>query len=166
MTFENSKRGMKIIGILLLIYGVLVATHLGEFWPFSVYPMFSKAGNPWTRAIVLDVSDVPDEELWDPRTLTGLDLDPVAIGKIGVDQIDFSNFMSKTENWTVNRRNALRSMFGPDNIGSGRWMTAKAHGKLVGPDSVTVVIQPFLMVTSDSVYMNPRLDQSHYFKGE
>lgn len=166
MTKTDSRRGMKIIGIVLLFYGVLVGTHEGEFWPFSIYPMFSQAGNPWTRAIVLDVTDVPENELWNPRTLTDLNADPVPIGSYGVDQIDFSNFISKTENWTENRRNALRSMFGPDNIGSERWMAAKAHGKLVGEDSVAVVIQPFLLVTADSVYMNSRLDESQYFTGE
>lgn len=166
MTITDSRRGMKIIGILLVIYGLLVATHKGEFWPFSVYPMFSQAGNPWTRAIVLDVTDTPDDKLWQTRTVTDLDLDAVGIGKIGVDQIDFSNFISKTENWTENRRNALRLMFGPDNIGNERWMTAKANGRLIGTDSVAVVIQPFLLVTADSVYMNPNLDQSYYFKGE
>jgi hypothetical protein len=52
---------MKVIGIILLIYAVLVASHEGEFWPFSIYPMFSQAGNPWTRAMVIDVTDLPDE---------------------------------------------------------------------------------------------------------
>ena len=74
--------------------------------------------------------------------------------------------MSKTENWTEQRRNALRSMFGPDNIGSERWMASKAHGRLIGEDSVVVIIQPFLLITADSVYMNPRLNDSDYFKTE
>lgn len=166
MTKSGSRRGMKIIGVILLFYGVLVGTHKGEFWPFSIYPMFSQAGNPWTRAIVLDVTNVPDDEVWQPRTLEGLQPDAVPIGNYGVDQIDFSNFISKTENWTTGRRDALRSMFSPDEIGSARWMASKVHGRLVGPDSVVVIIQPFLMVTADSVYMNPQLDESQYFSGE
>lgn len=166
MTKSHSRRAMKIIGIILLCYGVLVASHKGEFWPFSIYPMFSKAGNPWTRAIVLDVTNTPDDEIWEPRTLSDLSVEPIAIGSYGVDQIDFSNFISKTENWTESRRNALRTMFGPGNIGSERWMTAKVNGRLVGADSVVVVIQPFLLVTADSVYVNPRLEESDYFRGE
>lgn len=159
-------KGMKIIGVVLLIYAALVATHEGEFWPFSIYPMFSQAGNPWTRAIVLDVTDLPDDEIWNPKTLSELPAEPVPVGNYGVDQIDFSNFISKTENWTVNRRNALRSMFGRENIGARRWMASKAQGKLVDEDSVVVVIQPFLMITADSVYMNPQLNESDYFSGE
>lgn len=160
------KRGMKIIGIILVIYAALVASHEGEFWPFSIYPMFSQAGNPWTRAIVLDVSETPDEEMWNSQPLSELNADPVPIGSIGVDQIDYSNFISKTTNWTESRRNALRSMFGPENIGNGRWMASKAHGQLVAEDSVVIVIQPFLLVTADSVYMNPQLSESDYFSGE
>lgn len=163
MTQTNSRRGMKIIGIILLFYGILVGTHEGEFWPFSVYPMFSQAGQPWTRAIVLDVTQVPDNEVWKPRTLSGLDLETVPIGSYGIDQIDFSNFMSKTDNWTERRRNALRSMFSPDEIGSKRWMASKVNGQLIGPDSVVVIIQPFLLVTADSVYTNPQLEKSEYF---
>lgn len=166
MTQADSKRSLKVIGILLLIYGMLVATHEGEFWPFSIYPMFSQAGNPWTRAIVLDVTDLPEDEIWDQRPLSELSVDPVPVGNYGVDQIDFSNYMSKTENWTQRRRNAVRYMFGPENIGAGRWMASKAHGRLVGEDSVVVVIQPFLLITSDSVYTNPTLDESDYFGGE
>lgn len=166
MTKPDSRRGMKIIGIILLCYGVLVGSHEGEFWPFSVYPMFSKAGNPWTRAIVLDVTDIPDEEIWQPRTLSNLSVEPVPIGRYGVDQIDFSNFISKTDHWTERRRDAVRTMFGANNIGSERWMASKVNGRLVGPDSVVVIIQPFLLVTADSVYMNPQLEESDYFRGE
>lgn len=166
MDKSSTKRGMKIIGVILLVYTALVATHEGEFWPFSIYPMFSQAGNPWTRAIVLDVSDVPEDEIWNPRSLSDLSVEPVPMSSLGVDQIDYSNFVSKTTRWTESRRNALRSMFGPENIGAGRWMASKVQGKLVAEDSVVVMIQPFLLVTADSVYMNPQLSESDYFRGE
>ena len=50
------QKSVRITLISFIIYGALVATHEGEYWPFSIYPMFSKAGNPWTRAIVRDVT--------------------------------------------------------------------------------------------------------------
>lgn len=166
MPGTDIKRGMKIIGITLLIYGILVGIHEGEFWPFSIYPMFSQAGNPWTRAIVLDVTDLPEDEIWQPQSLQSRSTNPVPVGRYGVDQIDFSNFISKTDEWTERRRNALRAMFGPENIGRGRWMVSKANGELVGPDSVVVILQPFLLVTADSVFMNPHLDESEYIPGD
>lgn len=165
MNKDQTKRGMKVIGILMLIMAVLLAPHEGEFWPFSIYPMFSQAGHPWTRAMVVDVTELNDDEIWEAYSLENMQADPVPVGKYGVDQIDYSNFMSKTENWTESRRNALITMFGADQIGSDRWMASKVHGRMVGEDSVAVVIQPFLMFTADTVYLNPHLDEDDYFRG-
>lgn len=148
-----------------MIFALLVAPHEGEFWPFSIYPMFSQAGNPWTRAMVIDVTDYDADEIWETHSLEDLRGEPVPVGKYGVDQIDYSNFMSKTRNWTEPRRMALIQMFGAENIGSQKWMASKVHGKMVGEDSVAVQIQPFLLFTADSVYMNPHLDESEYFRG-
>ncbi len=165
MNKEHSKRGMKVIGIVLLIMAVLLAPHEGEFWPFSIYPMFSQAGNPWTRAMVVDVTDLDENVIWEAHSLQNMQGEPVPVGDYGVDQIDYSNFMSKTENWTESRRNALIQMFGADQIGSNRWMASKVHGRMIGQDSVAVEIQPFLLFTADTVYMNPNLDENEYFRG-
>lgn len=157
-----SKRGIKIIGITLIVYALLVAPHEGEFWPFSIYPMFSQAGNPWTRAMVLNVTDKPDSEIWERHILQDLDSDVVDLRSYGVDQIDFSNFVSKTENWTNTRRNALIRMFGSDAIGSERWMVSKVKGEMIGADSVAIEIIPFFLITSDSTFMNPNIPESEY----
>ena len=166
MNMAESHRGIKIIGVILIIYAALVATHEGEFWPFSIYPMFSQAGNPWTRAMVLDVTDLPDHIIWQEHQLDQKIAPPIPLRSIGVDQIDYSNFISKTEEWTPTRLDALRQMLGPNNIQDRRWMAAKVRGTLVGDDSVSVTIQPFLLVTADSVYINPNLPPGYYQKGE
>ncbi len=163
MKFSEMHRSMKIIGIILIIYAVLVATHEGEFWPFSIYPMFSQAGNPWTRAMVLDVTEADDEAYWHSQTLDNKAGSPVALRNFGVDQIDYSNFMTQTENWTPERRDALRAMFGSHRIGDQHLLAAKVHGEIVGEDSVVVRIEPFLLITADSVYKNPLLDETHYY---
>lgn len=165
MKSTQAKQGMKAIGVIFLAYAILVAPHEGEFWPFSIYPMFSQAGNPWTRAMVLDVTHLDEDEIWETRSLENMRGNPVPVGNYGVDQIDYSNFMSKTENWTEPRRMALIRMFGAENIGSRQWMASKVHGKMVDEDSVAVEIQPFLMFTADSVYMNPNLGDDAYFRG-
>lgn len=161
----SAKRGLKVIGITLLIYAVLVAPHEGEFWPFSIYPMFSQAGNPWTRAMVLDVTDQPADEIWEMHALDDRTADAVPVGRYGVDQIDFSNFVSKTENWTEPRRNALITMFGSDQIGDQTFMVSKVNGRLVGQDSVAIEIVPFIRITSDDTELNPNLPESDYFRG-
>lgn len=165
MNHSASKRGIKIIGITVLIYALLVAPHEGEFWPFSIYPMFSQAGNPWTRAMVLNVTDKSDAVIWQTQLLQDLGSDVIGVGSYGVDQIDFSNFVSKTDNWTDTRRNALQSMFGRDVIGSERWMVSKVRGELVNSDSVAIKIIPFIMITSDSTYLNPNIPETEYRRG-
>lgn len=165
MNRSESGRAMKLIGIVLIVFAALVATHEGEFWPFSIYPMFSQAGNPWTRAMVLDVTDIPDDEIWQQRPLSEKRGDPLPVRSVGVDQIDYSNFISKTDNWTQSRREALLEMFGRENIGNSRWMAVKVRGEPVGDDSVAVTVKPWLLMTRDGVEENPLLDDSDYFKG-
>lgn len=157
------RRFMKIIAISFLFYGLLVASHEGEFWPFSIYPMFSQAGNPWTRAMVLDVSNTPDDQIWQTFTLQDLPYEPIPLRQFGVDQIDYSNFISKTGNWTPERKGALINMFGREQIGSKRWMAAKAEGRLIGRDSVVVRITPFLLMSEEGVFENPNLSRTDYF---
>src|SRR5690625_1138715 len=64
MNAQQASKALKILGVLFLVHAILVSTHEGEFWPFSIYPMFSQAGNPWARAMVLDVTDLEESELW------------------------------------------------------------------------------------------------------
>lgn len=159
---QFSKKPFKVLMGTLLVYAVLVSTHKGEFWPFSIYPMFSKAGQPWTRAIVRDVSNTPDDLRWQTTQFDSIRGDAIALRTTGVDQIDFSNFISKTQNWTEKRKQALITMFGPSNLGDESWMIHKVNGRLIGKDSVTVEAVPFLMVTRDSVTTNPTLPPKAY----
>ncbi|WP_069130833.1 hypothetical protein [Rhodohalobacter halophilus] len=165
MTENESKRGMKVLGVTLLIMALLVAPHEGEFWPFSIYPMFSQAGNPWTRAMVLDVTGYDTEEIWQQRTNEDFIGDPIAVREYGVDEIDFANYVSKTENWTDNRREALRIMFGLQNFEENKWLVVKAHGHLAGKDSVAVDIIPWILLTKDGTELNPNINAAEYMKG-
>lgn len=166
MNHSFSKRGIKIIGVTVLIYAILVAPHEGEFWPFSIYPMFSQAGNPWTRAMVVDVTHKPESDIWERYARRKLESNVVPVVDYGVDQIDFSNFVSKTEHWSDTRRNALITMFGSRAINSQRWMVSKVRGEMSGSDSVSVEIIPFILITSDSTYLNPNIPESEYLRGE
>jgi len=162
----DQKKAMKIIGFTLIIFILTVATHDGEFWPFSTYPMFSQAGNPWTRAMILDVSDQDEETFWQSHSLNERSTPSLSLRKYGVDQIDFSNFISKTDHWSDNRKNALFTLFKNDLLPDGKWMVVKVRGELVNKDSVHVRIQPFLLLTENGVVENPLLDDSFYFRGE
>jgi hypothetical protein len=159
MSEEKAKprNPLKIVGITLVIFAVLVATHLGEFWPFSIYPMFSKGGRTWTRALVRDVANVPDSLVWQSTGFNDLPGLPVVLPEYGVDQIDYSNFMSKTKNWDRKRVQALRDMFKEENLQGNKWLAMKVSGHLAGKDSVVVEALPFWLLTVDSSYKNPNL---------
>ena len=70
MKYENEAfRGLKLIGWLFLLSTVLVASHKGEFWPFSIYPMFSQAGNSWSRALLIEIEPDDTTNIWDEKPL-------------------------------------------------------------------------------------------------
>jgi hypothetical protein len=166
MSEEKTKQRnpIKILGITLVIFAVLVATHLGEFWPFSIYPMFSQGGRTWTRALVRDVANVPDSLVWQTTGFNDLPGKPVVLPDYGVDQIDYSNFMSKTKEWDAKRVQALRDMFKEENLQGSKWLAMKVSGQLEGADSVVVEALPFWLLTADSSYKNPNLPPETYFK--
>lgn len=164
MTEKESKRGMRVIGVILIVFAILVAPHEGEFWPFSIYPMFSQAGNPWTRAMILDVTDYDEEEIWEQRTIDNFIGDPVSVRSYGVDGIDFANFVSKTDRWTQERREALRSMFGLNTFKDNKWLVVKAKGHLAGQDSVAVDIIPWILLTDEGTELNPHINRSEYME--
>jgi hypothetical protein len=158
------KRSIRITLITLLVYGVLVATHLGEFWPFSIFPMFSQAGNPWTRAMAMDVTGYDREDVW---TITDVDLLPgevFAMRPRGVDQIDYSNFVSKTRNWDPVRVQALRDMLGHQHLDNRDVMIYKVQGKLTGSNEVEISATPMLLLRPDTSLFNPNLPHSFYFR--
>ncbi|RNC85561.1 MAG: hypothetical protein ED557_01965 [Balneola sp.] len=154
---------MRITLITFLLSGILLATHEGEYWPFSIYPMFSKAGNPWTRAIVTDVSNVDSSDVWQTTSLNEINGTVESILDAGVDQIDFSNFVSKTKNWDEKRVQALRTMLGEQHFQNEDWMIFKVRGQMVGDDSVTVQVTPYLLFKSDTTLFNPNLSNEDYF---
>ena len=155
------KKSIKVIGITLLVYIVLVATHLGEFWPFSIYPMFSQAGNPWNRSIVRDMSDVPIDQdgsvAWDVVDAAGLPGQPVALTDHGVDPIDLANFVSKTETWDADRVEGLRRMFRADALGEQQLLVFRAGGAMNEADSVILHFEPYVLIHETGALVNPSL---------
>ena len=157
------KRAVKIMATTLLVYALLVATHLGEFWPFSIYPMFSQGANPWTRTLVREVSDL-EKQHWAVTDIASVHGTPVAMSQLGVDQIDLSNFVSKTTHWNERRLQGLRTMFGEDVISQKNLLVMKVNGLIHDDNQITVEAIPFLLLTSDSTYFNPTLPSDSYFE--
>jgi hypothetical protein len=143
--------------VVFLINAILVSTHKGEFWPFSIFPMFSQAGNPWSRGVVIEVDDMNREDLWEIKSLSSIDDRVVALSEHGIDDIDYANFISKTKNWDEERIQALRNLFQIEQQGDAKWLASRVTGYLTEQDSVVVKVIPMFLVTSDTTYKNPDL---------
>lgn len=148
---EKRKSLILLLGI-FLVYAGTVATHEGEFWPFSIYPMFSQAGNPWTRSFVRDVTDesrAVEFEMQEESELYGV---PFVLNSIGVHQNDLSNFLSKNDNWSSSRKNAVRKYF-KDVLDAKKLLIYKVHGQLE-EGTVNISYQPFIYLDADTTLIN------------
>lgn len=142
--------------VTFLINAVLVSTHKGEFWPFSIFPMFSQAGNPWSRGVVIQVEDPNKDLIWENKTLEEIKQDAVSLEQNGIDNIDYANFISKTKNWDSQRVRALRDLFEIDRHNRS-WMAMRVRGYLTETDSVVVEAIPMFIFTPDTTMRNPKL---------
>lgn len=150
------QRALRIVGSILAIYALLVATHRGEFWPFSIYPMFSQAGHPWTRAVVRKMPSETDPDTLDWRTvsLTEIPGSPYPLAPRNINQNDVANYVSKTETWSTKRIQGLRSLFLENDTLPAPLLIVRVRGTLAG-DSVAVTATPVMLFTKDSVHLNP-----------
>jgi hypothetical protein len=145
----------------LAVYMLLVATHLGEFWPFSIFPMFSQAGNPWTRALVRRVpNEQPDKQLWNAVTLDQLPGKPLRLAAEGVNQNDVSNFVSKTPMWDEQRLRGLRKLL-ETSRGDETLLVYRVRGRL-DQDTVKTTAEPLILFTGDTTFISPPMNISRF----
>jgi hypothetical protein len=145
-TAQKAKKA--ILGV-LLVYALTVATHLGEFWPFSIYPMFSQAGNPWSRSLVREVPQ-DDSTAWQTVPLDSLPGQPYGVASGGVDAIDLANFVSKTREWDLDRVAALKLMLLADPPRTPLDLVVfRVRARLTEADSVAILATPYVRVGTD-----------------
>lgn len=152
---ETNRVG-KILGISILVFGLLAASHKGEFWPFSIYPMFSKAGNPWNRAMVQQYA--PDDSLnWTMLPIEELTGKQLALKSVSVDPIDFANFINKTKVWDEKRLEALRSQFYRVDFANTKLVCYRVHGEINQDGDVVVEADPYVILSANQTLVNPKL---------
>jgi len=144
----QKKKIYLLVGV-LAVYILLVSTHQGEFWPFSIFPMYSQAGHSWTKTLVRDVSGLNVDSLRDEYDqIAKLPGKPVALKTVGINKNDLSNFISKTTSWHKQEITELRSFF--DRILTNKTILIyKVHGYLKD-QNVKVSCLPFVLLKSDS----------------
>ncbi len=147
-----------IIGT-LAVYALLVATHRGELWTFSIYPMFSQAGNPWSRSLVRELPpevNSPEELPWASVALGEVPGISYPLDPRGISQNDVANYISKTDTWSPDRIRGLRSIFAKNRTLSSPLLIMRVRGELVN-DSVAVQAIPVIAMMPDTTYVNPSL---------
>ncbi|MEM1125095.1 MAG: hypothetical protein AAGI71_00470 [Bacteroidota bacterium] len=149
------RRAVRLLAAVFVVYGLLVATHLGEFWPFSIYPMFSQGGNPWSRALVMDVTDEPVVR-WDTLRVEELWGTPYPLLPNGIDPIDLANFVSKTQTWDEARVTGLQRMF-YDQLEGRRLLVYRVNGRLHDTERVQVRYVPYVLIGADTSALHPAL---------
>ena len=156
---QHAKKAGCLLVSLFMLQTLLVSTHLGEFWPFSIYPMFSRGGHPWVRAVIrdIDVPDASDPSLWHPTTIDNLPGLPYALANVRISQNDIANFIAKSRHWDAQRIAGLRKVFEAD-LQRTHLLILRADGRIDG-DSVSVIFTPFLLLAPASTSFNPNL---HY----
>lgn len=150
-----ARRAWRASAVLLCVYAALVATHEGEFWPFSIYPMFSEGGKPWVRTVVYEVEPRAVAGMsWQPQPRESLPGVPFAAREHGIEVIDLAKYISMTQGWDAARVEGLRRMLGE----AARGRTLVFHrvaGRLVPtPEGPTVQVEyrPFVAIDDGAAY--------------
>lgn len=185
---DPTRRATRALALTFTAYALLVAMNLGEFWPFSIYPMFSQGGNPWSRAVVREVdhdvvewllpNDAPADDFddsdepaakqrsgyaanfWRARGADQLPGEGFALLEHGADAIDVANFVSKTRIWDDARVQGLRDVFGRRTLEEKTLVVMRADGRLVGDDTVTVTFTPYAVLAADTTLIHPDLPRT------
>lgn len=147
----------RLLAMLFLLHAVLVSTHRGEFWPFSIFPMFSQAGHVWTRSLVREVPDATDSLSWEATSLRQLPGRPVPLASRGISQNDVAGFLFNGTARSGKREKALRRLFA-DDAARSKLLFMRAEPARPENGSFAVTARPFLLLTPDSVYLNPHLE--------
>jgi hypothetical protein len=148
-------RALRLLLGTFVLYGVLVATHEGEFWPFSIFPMFSQAGGEWSRAVVREVAreDAPTD--WEPLLRTELPGAPLALTDYGLRH-DLANFIARTEHWDDRRVQGLRRMLA-EPLEARSLLVYRVRGRLADGDNVRVRFIPYAYLAPDTTVLRSDL---------
>jgi hypothetical protein len=153
-----TKKGIYLLVGIFIAYAALTATHKGEFWPFSIYPMFSQAGQPWNHSLVRKVSGHSSNINWSSKTKSELPGSVFALNKIGINQNDLTAYIDKRNHWNQKRIQGLRAYFGKA-LNKDSFLIFRVHGQIRPDrnDSVTVTYIPFVLIRKDTTLFNPRV---------
>lgn len=132
------KKAKLIFFVVFGIQAVLLITHKGEFWPFSIYPMFSQAGKPWTKTLIRTFDTSPSDvvltkKIYNPNNLPGEQLN---LSSIHVNQNDIANYFAKQKTWNSENLRVFHNFF-KNKTNNKYFIVYKVTGQLKGDDVLT-----------------------------
>lgn len=152
-----NRRGFLTIATTFGVYAGLVSTHRGEFWPLSIFPMFSLAGRPWRRALMVELPPQTSQVAWTPTTLDALPGTPVSTVEVGVSTNDMSKFVQLTDSWDAEAIETLRELWRPVLEEGRQLLLLRADGHLDG-ETVVTEITPLVHIWDAGHAVNPTLE--------
>lgn len=145
-----------VIGM-LVVYAVLVLANQGEFWPFSVFPMYSKGRESWARPLIIELPQTAGPEIWRARQLDELPGDVFSLFTKDVDEDRLRMVWNATETWTAADIVRLRPLIGENNIRGRRLLVMDVRGEPAPDDGVSVICFPLAVLTEEGTLLNPSL---------
>jgi len=146
------RRAFRGLALWVGLYALLVATHTGEFWPMSVFPMFSQAGKPWTRIVVRELTET-DSLSWNPiEGWTTLPGQAFALKPTGITPLDLTPLVLRAQD---SMHLATLRLWERTYFENRRLLVLQAQGKLSEGD-VQVTFTPLLLLHGDTVIWNPQ----------
>jgi hypothetical protein len=149
------KKAIYLLAGILVAYIALTATHKGEFWPFSIYPVFSQGAHPWDYAVVRGVNLNSKGPVWTKKTVKQLRGDLIGLNHLGLTQTKLSVFLD--QKWPPNETKIqlLRKYF-KNKLSDKNILIYKVHGQRTGKKSSFAMTNctPLILLKQDTTLLN------------
>ena len=155
---RGNRRTAAVLIAVLAVYAGLVLTHRGEYWPFSVFPMFSTFRQTWSTPVVREIPGTAGADVW---RATGLDLLPGTVFSLdtyGVNLHELRSLFLSNEAWEPQEILSLRSLIGEANIRGRHLLVIDVRGKVDQDERVSVEGVPLAIFSENDTRMNPALE--------
>jgi hypothetical protein len=158
---EVKKKSKYILATVMVFYVFVVAIHKGEFWPFSIYPMFSKAPQIVSKTLVRRVNS-EYKQSWNVYTKEqDLPGTRYILEEAGIDQNDLSTFVQKTEMWdSINVENISQLL--SNNQNNIHLVLYEVHIELANSKKLEFKFFPLMSLYPDSTVLNPNLEYNKF----
>jgi hypothetical protein len=154
---SGNRKAASLVVVVLVAYAGLTLTHGGEYWPFSVFPMFSKPRPSWSTPVIREIAKTAGDEIWQVTSLDHLPGSGFSLDTYGVKIHELRSVFLSNEAWEPNEILSLRSLIGEANIRGRRLLVMDVRGQLDPDDRVSVACLPLAILSENDTRLSPVL---------